>query len=188
MNTSEYLDKVKKFLTYEIRVRMKSGANVSESYFVEKAVDYLRSVYYQVPVGIRSSFRSRIFGNAMDQSEFVNTVWDEIRPEVEKHVADTMKQCRSKLMVTEIRQLAAKAQIEEAMKDAGLTYIIIPQMYRAKVAVKLGQRNKVVFYISYKRTSEDLERCIPAAKSLSDLVNVLGTGTSIQKLMAYENW
>lgn len=37
-----------------------------------------------------------------------------------------LKQYRSKKMVTEIRQLAAKAQIEEAMNGTGLTYLILP--------------------------------------------------------------
>jgi tRNA U34 5-methylaminomethyl-2-thiouridine-forming methyltransferase MnmC len=124
----------------------------------------------------------------MGQTEFVPKVWKEIGTEVEKHIADTLKQYRSKKMVTEIRQLAAKAQIEEAMNGTGLTYLILPQTYRAKVAVKLGQKNKVVFYVSYKRTAEDLERCIGSAKALVELIDSLGTGSSIQKLMPYENW
>lgn len=188
MNTSEYLEKVKKFLTYEIRETLKSGAAVSESHFIDRAVDHIKRLYYQVPAAVRTPFRSRIFGESMDQSKFVNTVWKEIRPEVERHVADTVKQCRSRLMVKEIRQVAAKAQIEEAMDGTGLKYLIIPQTYRAKVAVRLGQRNKVIFYISYKRTAEDLERCISSVQALVKLIDSLGTGASIQKMMPYENW
>jgi hypothetical protein len=91
-------------------------------------------------------------------------------------------------MVTEIRQLTAQAQINEAMNEAGLKCLIIPQTYRAKVAVKLGSKNKVVFYISYKNTQEDLDRCINSAKQLVALMDSLGKGASIQKMMPYENW
>ena len=188
MNTSEYLVELKKLLTYDIKEMTKSGANVSENYFVEKAIDYLEKMHLHSPRIGSTSIRDLLCGRTMGQSEFVPKVWKEIGTEVEKHIADTLKQYRSKKMVTEIRQLAAKAQIEEAMNGTGLTYLILPQTYRAKVAVKLGQKNKVVFYVSYKRTAEDLERCIGSAKALVELVDSLGTRASIQKLMPYENW
>ena len=66
--------------------------------------------------------------------------------------------------------------------------LIILQTYRAKVAVKLGKSNKFVFYISYKRAKEDLDKCIPAAKTLIEVMNNLGGLASIQKLLPYENW
>ena len=188
MNTSEYLVELKKLLTYDIKEMTKSGANVSESYFVEKAIDYLEKMHLHSPGIGSTSIRDLLCGRTMKQSEFVPKVWKEIGTEVEKHIADTLKQYRSKKMVTEIRQLAAKAQIEEAMNGTGLTYLILPQTYRAKVAVKLGQKNKVVFYVSYKRTAEDLERCIGSAKALVELIDSLGKGAPIQKLMPYENW
>lgn len=188
MNTSEYLVELKKLLTYDIKEMTKSGANVSESYFVDKALDYLEKMYSPLRRAGSTTIMDFLFGSNETQSLCVPKVWKEIGPEIEKHIADTLKQYRSKKMVTEIRQLAAKAQIEEAMNGTGLTYLILPQTYRAKVAVKLGQKNKVVFYVSYKRTAEDLERCIGSAKALVELVDSLGTGASIQKLMPYENW
>lgn len=188
MNTSEYLVELKKLLTYDIKEMTKSGANVSESYFVDKALDYLEKMHSPLRRAGSTTIMDFLFGSNETQSLCVPKVWKEIGPEIEKHIADTLKQYRSKKMVTEIRQLAAKAQIEEAMNGTGLTYLILPQTYRAKVAVKLGQKNKVVFYVSYKRTAEDLERCIGSAKALVELINSLGTGASIQKLMPYENW
>ena len=188
MNTSEYLVELKKLLTYDIKEMTKSGANVSESYFVDKALDYLEKMHSPLRRAGSTTIMDFLFGSNETQSLCVPKVWKEIGPEIEKHIADTLKQYRSKKMVTEIRQLAAKAQIEEAMNGTGLTYLILPQTYRAKVAVKLGQKNKVVFYVSYKRTAEDLERCIGSAKALVELVDSLGTGASIQKLMPYENW
>lgn len=188
MNTSEYLVELKKLLTYDIKEMTKSGANVSESYFVDKALDYLEKMHSPLRRAGSTTIMDFLFGSNETQSLCVPKVWKEIGPEIEKHIADTLKQYRSKKMVTEIRQLAAKAQIEEAMNGTGLTYLILPQTYRAKVAVKLGQKNKVVFYVSYKRTAEDLERCVGSAKALVELVDSLGTGASIQKLMPYENW
>ena len=188
MNTSEYLVELKKLLTYDIKEMTKSGANVSESYFVDKALDYLEKMHSPLRRAGSTTIMDFLFGSNETQSLCVPKVWKEIGPEIEKHIADTLKQYRSKKMVTEIRQLAAKAQIEEAMNGTGLTYLILPQTYRAKVAVKLGQKNKVIFYVSYKRTAEDLERCIESAKALVELIDSLGTGASIQKLMPYENW
>ena len=188
MNTSEYLVELKKLLTYDIKEMTKSGTNVSESYFVDKALDYLEKMHSPLRRAGSTTIMDFLFGSNETQSLCVPKVWKEIGPEIEKHIADTLKQYRSKKMVTEIRQLAAKAQIEEAMNGTGLTYLILPQTYRAKVAVKLGQKNKVVFYVSYKRTAEDLERCIGSAKALVELIDSLGTGASIQKLMPYENW
>lgn len=188
MNTSEYLVELKKLLTYDIKEMTKSGANVSESYFVDKALDYLEKMHSPLRRAGSTTIMDFLFGSNETQSLCVPKVWKEIGPEIEKHIADTLKQYRSKKMVTEIRQLAAKAQIEEAMNGTGLTYLILPQTYRAKVAVKLGQKNKVVFYVSYKRTAEDLERCVGSAKALVELIDSLGTGASIQKLMPYENW
>lgn len=188
MNTSEYLVELKKLLTYDIKEMTKSGANVSESYFVDKALDYLEKMHSPLRRAGSTTIMDFLFGSNETQSLCVPKIWKEIGPEIEKHIADTLKQYRSKKMVTEIRQLAAKAQIEEAMNGTGLTYLILPQTYRAKVAVKLGQKNKVVFYVSYKRTAEDLERCIGSAKALVELIDSLGTGASIQKLMPYENW
>ena len=188
MNTSDYLVELKKLLTYDIKEMTKSGANESESYFVDKALDYLEKMHSPLRRAGSTTIMDFLFGSNETQSLCVPKVWKEIGPEIEKHIADTLKQYRSKKMVTEIRQLAAKAQIEEAMNGTGLTYLILPQTYRAKVAVKLGQKNKVVFYVSYKRTAEDLERCIGSAKALVELIDSLGTGASIQKLMPYENW
>lgn len=180
MNTSECLVELKKLLTRDIKEMMKSGADVSESYFVKKARRYLEKMHLPVRVAGMTTIMTR--------SSCAPIVWEKIGPEIEKHISDTLKQYRSKKMVTEIRQLAAKAQIEEVMKGTGLTYLIFPQTYRAKVAVRLGRNNKVIFYVSYKRTAEDLDRGVKSAKALVELVESLGTGVSIQKLMPYENW
>lgn len=188
MNTSEYLTELKKLLTNDIRTTIKSGATVDEKHFLEKASGYLRKMYRHGPGIGNLPMHLLACGLNRRESEFVNKVWDEIRSEIEKHIEETVKQCSSKKMVTEIRQLAARAIIEEGMNNAGMKCLIIPQTYRAKVAVRVSPKNKAVFYISYKKTAEDLERCIAGAKALTELLESFGTGASIEKMMPYENW
>ena len=74
MNTSEYLVELKKLLTYDIKEMTKSGANVSESYFVEKAIDYLEKMHLHSPRIGSTSIRDLLFGRTMGQSEFVPKV------------------------------------------------------------------------------------------------------------------
>ena len=183
MQTSEYLVELKKLLTFDIRETVKSGADVSEGYLVNKAYNYLE----RLVLGEHIS-RVRLFNRRTKDQTDLEETWNMIKEDVQKHIADTIKNCRSKKMVTEIRQITAQTQITEAMNATGLKYQILLQTYRAKVAVKLSETNKVIFYVSYKRTAEDLDRCIPAAKSLIELVERLGKCAAIQKIMPYENW
>ena len=183
MDTAEYLIELKKLMNDVIRESVKSGCDNSEADFVDRGRYYLERLILGEYIGRGKFFNRR----SKDQANLEST-WNEIRPEVEKHVAEVLKKCRSKKMVTEIRQLTAQTQIKEAMTQAGLKYLIIPQTYRAKIAVRLGKNNKFVFYISYKRTAEDLERCIPAVKTMIETMNDLGSLASIQKMQPYENW
>ena len=183
MQTSELLIELKKLLNDVIRESVKSGGDNSEADFVNRGHYYLKRLILGEYIGKGRFFNRR----SKDQANLEN-IWNEIRPEIEKHVADCLKKCRSKKMITEIRQLTAQSVIKEAMDKAGMECLIILQTYRAKVAVKLGKSNKFVFYISYKRTKEDLDKCIPAAKTLIEVMNNLGGLASIQKLLPYENW
>lgn len=65
-----------------------------------------------------------------------------------------------------ISAISAEALVSTAMKGAGLQYQFIAQQYRAKVAVKLNERNKVVFFLSYKKIHEQLPDVIDSAKQL----------------------
>ena len=183
MDTAGYLTELKKLLNDVIKESVKSGSDGSESYFVDRGKFYLERLMLGEYMG-----QGRFFNRHSKDQANLEKIWNEIRPDIEQNVADTLKKCRSKKMITEIRQLTAKSVIKEAMDEAGMECLIILQTYRAKVAVKLGKSNKLVFYISYKRTKEDLDKCIPAAKTLIEVMNNLGGLASIQKLMPYENW
>lgn len=183
MNTAEYLTELKKLLNDVIKESVRSGADGSECDFVDRGKFYLERLMLGGYIG-----QGRYFNRRTKDQAILEKTWDEIRPEIEQHIAETLKKCRSRKMVTEIRQLTAQTLIKEAMNKAELKCLIVPQTYRAKVAVRLGRNNKFVFYISYKRTAEDLERCIPAVKTMIEMMENLGSMASIQKMQPYENW
>jgi hypothetical protein len=183
MDTAGYLTELKKLLNDVIKESVKSGSDGSESDFVDRGKFYLERLMLGEYIGQGRFFNRR----SKDQANLEKT-WEEIRPEIEQHIAEMLKKCRSRKMVTEIRQLTAQTLIKEAINKAELKCLIVPQTYRAKVAVRLGRNNKFVFYISYKRTAEDLERCIPAVKTMIEMMENLGSLASIQKMQPYENW
>lgn len=183
MQTSEYLVELKKILTYDIREKVRAGGDISEGQFVDKGYSDLGKLIRLEAAGIGKFFNRR----SKDHIE-IESIWNVIKPDVEKHVTETLKKIRSMKMVTEIRQLTAQTLIKEAVDKAGLKCIIIPQTHRAKLAIKIGPTNKVIFYISYKRTKEDLNRCIPAVKTLMEVMDDLGKSASIHKIKPYENW
>jgi hypothetical protein len=95
---------------------------------------------------------------------------------------------KSRRMVAEINAVSAEALVAGAMKDAGLKFLFIPQMYRAKVCVKINEKSKVVIYLNYKKINEELPKAVEALKILVSTIDSLGPGTSIQKIMWYENF
>lgn len=183
MDTAGYLTELKKLLNDVIKESVRSGTDGSESDFVDRGRFYLERLMLGEYIG-----RGRFFNRRSKDQANLESTWEEIRPEIEQHIAETLKRCRSRKMVTEIRQLTAQTLIKEAMDKAELKCLIVPQTYRAKVAVRLGRNSKFVFYISYKRTAEDLERCIPAVKTMIEMMDSLGSLASIQRMHPYENW
>ena len=95
---------------------------------------------------------------------------------------------RSRKMVSEINAASAEALISAAMKEAGLKYAFFPQTYRAKVHVKINQRNKVVLYLNYKKIRDELPKAIEAIKVIIEAMEKLGSGSSIQKNTWYDNF
>jgi hypothetical protein len=186
MKTQKYLLEIEKKLSRTIREQIKSGASVSEQKLLSMSLDHLKRLYTEVPDN--TDIPKKLFCWRSSDLDSVIKMWNDIKPDIEKHISETIKACRSMKMVTEIRQFTAQSLIKEAMDEAGLKCLIVPQTYRAKVAVRLGRNNKFVFYISYKRTAEDLERCIPAVKTMIETMDSLGSLASIQKMQAYENW
>ena len=95
---------------------------------------------------------------------------------------------RSRKMVSEINAASAEALISASMKEAGLKYAFFPQAYRAKVHVKLSQKNKVVLYLNYKKIRDELPKAIEALKVIVEAMERLGSGSSIQKNMWFDNF
>jgi hypothetical protein len=61
-------------------------------------------------------------------------------------------------------------------------------MYRAKIEVKLNDKNALTFYISYKKIGEELPKAVSAAKSLIEILNSFGPNTSIRKTYGFGDW
>ena len=69
-----------------------------------------------------------------------------------------------------------------------MTYQVEYQTYRAKVAVLVNEKSKVIFYINYKKMTEEIPLAISAAKEIIRQVNLLGKGASLSKAFNYETW
>ena len=188
MDTKVYLQELKKKLSDDIRKHVNSGMNVPEENYMTNALQDLKRNYKGGRLLEDGTFLQRFTSWKSDDQESVTKIWNEISPEVAKHISERIKFYRSRRMVIEINQLSAKARISELMDEAGLKYLIIPQTHRAKVAVKISSNNKLIFYLNYKKMNKELPRVVEAAKSMIILMESLGSNASVQKMMPYENW
>ena len=185
METAEYLTKVKKHIDEVIRENIKTGTDMSESRYIDIALQYTKALYANETE--RKGTRKKHFWSKTDLSEIL-ALWEGIRPELQKHIPESIMKYRSRKMVSEINAASAEALISASMKEAGLKYAFFPQTYRAKVHVKLSQKNKVVIYLNYKKIREELPKAIEALKVIVEGMERLGSGSSIQKIMWYENF
>lgn len=185
MEIREYQEKIQKYLEQEIKDDLKAGKDTSESIWMERALQHLKHLYSGVP-GWWSGSRTFVWKDKDIRT--VTGIWQKVNPQVQTLIPEIIRKYKTKMMVTEINALTAQALISSAMEEAGLHYYFIPQTHRAKVLVRINDRNKMVFYVSYKRIREELPGRVAAAKSMVSLMNSLGKGASVQKLMAYENW
>lgn len=185
METAEYLTKVKKHIDEVIRENIKTGTDVSESRYIDIALQYTKALYANETE--RNGTRKKHFWSKKDLSEIL-ALWEGIRPELQKHIPESIMKYRSRKMVSEINAASAEALISAAMKEAGLKYAFFPQTYRAKVHVKLSQKNKVVLYLNYKKIRDELPKAIEALKVIIEAMENLGSGSSIQKNTWYDNF
>lgn len=185
METAEYLAKVKKHIDEVIREHIKTGTDVPESRYIDIALQHTKALYSSETE--RNGMRKKHFWSRKDLSEMM-TLWESIRPELHKHIPESIMKYRSRKMVSEINAASAEALIAAAMKEAGLKYAFFPQTYRAKVNVKISQRNKVVLYLNYKKIRDELPKAIEALKVIVEAMERLGSGSSIQKNMWFDNF
>ena len=91
MDTAGYLTELKKLLNDVIRESVKSGSDGSESDFVDRGKFYLERLMLGEYIGQGRFFNRR----SKDQANLEKT-WEEIRPEIEQHIAEILKKCRSR--------------------------------------------------------------------------------------------
>lgn len=187
MDTTVYLQALKKKLSDEIRKNVNSGRNIPEHHYMDHALMELKGLY-KSRLQRDGALLERLIPWKSEDLDKITKLWNDISPEVQKHISERIKHYRSRRIAVEINQLTAKVRISESMDEAGLKYIIIPQTHRAKVAVKISSNNKLIFYLNYKKMNEELHRVVEAAKSMISLMESLGSSASVQKMMPYENW
>ena len=185
MEREEYLVKLKKFLDETIREKIKSGIEVPESKYLDCALAHTKTLYKSDPT--RRASQQRHFWSRAELAGIME-IWESVRQELEQHIAKTVMKYRSRRMVTEINAVSSEALVSEAMKEAGLKYEFFSQTYRAKVHVKISEKNKVVVYLNYKRIGEELPKAIEALKAIASAMVQLGTSSSIQKTAWYDNF
>jgi hypothetical protein len=181
METAEYLKEIKKYIEVRIRENIRQGVEVSERIYLDQALAHAKQIYQN------NSSRKRFVWNRNDMRSMVE-IWESISPELEEFISGAIMKYKSRRMVAEINAVSAEALVAGVMKDAGLKFLFIPQMYRAKVCVKINEKSKIVIYLNYKKINEELPKAVEALKILISTIDSLGPGTSIQKIMWYENF
>ena len=185
MEKAEYLKLVKKHLDERIRENVKSGTEVSERKYLDNALAYTKMLYKDDPD--RRTSKQRHFWSS-GELHGITQMWESMRPELEKHIQEALMKYRSRRMVAEINALSAEALIDAAMKEAGLKHLFEAQTYRAKVRVKITDKNKIIIYLNYKKIHEQLPKAIESLKVLVSTLESMNYGTTIQKIMWYENF
>ena len=84
MKTQKYLLEIEKELSHTIREKIKSGAGVSEQGLLSTSLDYLKRLYTGVPV--KTVIPTRTFCWKSSDLNSVVKIWEEIKPEIEKHI------------------------------------------------------------------------------------------------------
>ena len=185
METAEYLKNVRKHIEERIRENVKQGIEVSESDYLDQALSYTKTLYKSVTE--KRTSKMMYFWRSSDLED-VMAIWNSIRPELEKCIPKAIMNYRSRRMVSEINAVSAEAMVSAAMKEAGLKHLFEAQLYRAKVRVQITEKSKIVIYLNYKKINDELPKAIESLKRLVAILDEMGAGTSIQKIMWYEKF
>ena len=182
MTSKEYFDNTKKHIEEMIRYDVKAEAVKPESVYIDRALKHFKLLFTKQP-GRRGSFVWK-----PHELKTLNDIWKEIMPDLEKAISGAIHRYMKRKMVTEINAVSGEALVNAAMSEVGLTYRYTAQMYRAKIEVKLSDKNALTFYISYKKIGEELPKAVSAAKSLIEILNSFGPNTSIRKTYGFGDW
>ena len=182
MTHAEYFENTRKYLEEIIRNNVKSESVRSESAYLDMGLKYVKKLFIATP-GRRGSFVWK-----PHELKNLNDIWMTIKPELEKAISNAIHRYRKRKMVTELNAISGEALVNPGMTEAGLTYSYTAQMYRAKIEVRLSDKNALTFYLGYKKIGEELPKAISAAKSMIEILETFGPGTSIRKTYGLENW
>ena len=67
-------------------------------------------------------------------------------------------------------------------------YMVEFQAYRAKLTVKLSARNKLTFYVNYKKMTQDLPKALDNMEILRHTLEQYGSGVTVKLNNGCERW
>lgn len=173
---------VKAEIKHNITYLVASGMNVAES-------DQLRKAYSSFQRKYTAKIDRRRFSSwTSEYQKEIDRIWRDVEPEMAALISECLRKSRIKKITKDIRSSAAEAAITIAMEEAGLHYQIELQTYRAKVSVLVNEKSKVIFYINYKKMTEEISQTVIAVKEIISQVNCLGKGAVLSRAARYETW
>ena len=177
-----YFGEVKKLIKKDIRENIKAERRCEENTYLTRCKNYLMMI-----CSGWKDYGHRFCGKIKNE-DFSYSLWVDLKPELTEYIRSVINSCKADQMKKAVNAISAQALISSAMKEAGLEYQIEAQQYRAKVSVKLNDKSKVTFYISYKKMQEMLATVVNSAKNLKEAVSDLGKGTTLGKVYSWESW
>ena len=176
MDNSYYINAVTDALKPVIKHDVTAGYNRPYSQYLDRALEIVKNRYKDV-----NNMGAFGFWSTQNKREIVH-LWEALSPEIAAMIEETLKQCRSKKMMKDIKVASAKALVKEAMEQAGLNYKFEGQTYRAKISVLLAPGRALTVYIAYSKINEQLAGTVNSLKAIVNEVEKLGKNFTINKV------
>ena len=177
-----FIKEIHRLIREEIRDNVKYGIEKPESRYLAVCQEFVCATSR----GWKPKF-GRLIGKNKEEND-VNALWREIKQEVAAMISEEIRLAKAHQMKVEINAVTSKALISRSLKEANLEFQFTPQQYRAKVAIKIAPKGKLVFYISYKRTQELLPTIIESALEVKKDFEKISKIATIQKASVTECW
>lgn len=102
---------------------------------------------------------------------------EEHEEELQQYIEDYILSYRKRMMTQEINATTAGFIISDCLAPENISYFVEMQAYRVKLSILLTDKNKAVFYISYKKLAKDIDKVIPAVRQMQEILKTFGKNT-----------
>ena len=113
---------------------------------------------------------------------------EESGAELRAYVDECYLDSRKRLLQQEVNSATAGFIIKEYLAPEGIPYFVEMQTYRAKISIMLSDKNKAVFYITYKKLQKDIEKVVPAVRQMQQIVKTFGRNTFLDIIRSGDSW